>query len=482
MIMNQTGARVNRGTLALIPLLGLALALGGCGVFKSSKPKSMLAGDRIPILTSENGVEVEPSLAGVAVTLPPATPNDAWAQPGGNATKSMGHPALGASLARAWEAKVAGSSKSTRLAAAPVVAGGKLYVMDTEAQITAFDAATGAKAWSVAFGDGTVPPVATAPEPAPDAAAASNDDKKEKKKKDKKQNNNAALFGGGVSVDNGILYATNGMGDVGALKIVDGSVIWKKHLSAPLRGAPAVALGNIYVMSQDNQLFALRATDGNTEWTEAAAVSVAGVFGVAAPAIGQGTVVSGFSSGDLTAYRYENGRNVWQDTLSRTSITTSVGTLTDIDANPVIDQGRVFAIGLGGRMVSLELVTGQRLWELNVAGLSTPWIAGEWLFVVTDEGKLLCVSRATGKIRWVTQLQRFRNDKAKNGTVTWTGPVLAGDRLILVSSQGEMVTVSPSDGKTQGTTKIGQPVFLQPIVANSTLYIFDNSGRITAFR
>jgi outer membrane protein assembly factor BamB len=481
MMKTKTGARYYRGAMALAPVLGLALALSGCGVFKASKPKSMLAGDRVPILTSENGVEVEPALAGVAVTLPPATPNDAWGQPGGSASKSMGHLALGTTLSQAWMARVASSSKATRLAATPVVAGGKLYVMDTDARITAFDAVTGAKTWSVVFGDdGIAPPVAAEPAPAPDAAAPSDDGKK--KKKSKKKNNNNALFGGGVSVDDGILYATNGMGDVGALKIADGSVIWKKHLSAPLRGAPSVALGNIYVMSQDNQLFALRATDGNTEWTEAAAVSVAGVFGVAAPAIGQGTVVSGFSSGDLTAYRYENGRSVWQDTLSRTSINTSVGTLTDIDANPVIDQGRVFAIGLGGRMVSLELVTGQRLWELNVAGLSTPWVAGEWVFVVTDEAKLLCIARATGKIRWVSQLERFRKGKAKNGTVTWTGPVLAGDRLILANSTGEMVTVSPTDGKTQDTTKIGQPVFLQPIVANSVLYIFDNSGRITAFR
>jgi outer membrane protein assembly factor BamB len=453
--------KTNRSVTALAPVLGLALALGGCGVFKASKPKTMLAGERIPILTSENGVEVEPALSGVAVTLPPQAPNDTWGQPGGSASKSMGHLALGATLSQAWQERVAGSTKAARLAAAPVVAGGKLYVMDTEARITVFDAATGAKGWSIVFGEETTTTGV---------------------KKKKKKSNKAILFGGGVSVEGAFVYATNGVGDVGALNIADGSVVWKKRLSSPLRGAPAIALGNIYVTSQDNQLFALRATDGNVEWTEAAAVSVAGVFGVAAPAIGQGTVVAGFSSGDLTAYRYENGRDVWQDTLSRTSITTSVGSLTDIDADPVIDQGRVFAIGEGGRMVSLELVTGQRLWELNVAGLSTPWVVGEWVFVVTDEAKLLCVSRATGKIRWVRQLDRFPKGKSKNGTINWTGPVLAGERLILANSLGQMVTVSPADGKTLETTKIGAPVFLQPIVANSTLYIFDSTGKITAFK
>jgi hypothetical protein len=83
--------------------------------------------------------------------------------------------------------------------------------------------------------------------------------------------------------------------------------------------------------------------------------------------------------------------------LSRTSISTTVSTISDIDANPVIDAGRVFAVGQGGRMVALELNTGQRAWEINVAGISTPWVAGEWVFVVTDQAQLLAIARATGK-------------------------------------------------------------------------------------
>jgi outer membrane protein assembly factor BamB len=436
---------------SLIAFAALTL-VGGCagGLFKGSKPKSALLGERISILTAESGVEVDPSLADVAVTLPAATPNDSWTQPGGNASKSMGHPALGASLGTAWTAKISGATKEARLAAAPVIADGKLYAMGTDAQITAFNAASGARLWSVQFGDGG--------------------------------KNKSSLFGGGVSIEGAFLYATNGLGDVGALNVADGSVVWKKRPGGPLRGAPTVANGNVFVMSQDNQLFALKAADGNVEWSEAAAVQLAGVFGVAAPAVAQATVVAGFSSGDLNAYRYENGRTVWQDALSRTSINTSVGTLSDIDAAPVIDQGRVFAVGQGGRMVSLELITGQRLWEMNIAGISTPWVAGEWLFVVTDEAKLLCIARATGKVRWATALQRYRKEKSKNGPVSWSGPVLAGDRLILVSSEGQMVSVGAADGKVQSTSKIGAPAFLSPVVANSTLYILDNSGKISAFR
>ena len=84
----------------------------------------------------------------------------------------------------------------------------------------------------------------------------------------------------------------------------------------------------------------------------------------------------------------------------------------------MIDNGRVYAIGQGGRMVAIELITGQRVWEINVAGISTPWVAGDWVFVVTDQAQLLAVSRAIGRIRWMTQLPRYRDAEDKKGGST----------------------------------------------------------------
>ena len=231
-------------------------------------------------------------------------------------------------------------------------------------------------------------------------------------------------------------YATNGLGFVAALDVRSGGIVWQVRPGGPLRGAPTVANDAIYVMSQDNQIYSLKESDGSTNWSQAASLEIAGVFGSASPAVGQGTVVAGFSSGELNAYRYENGRQVWQDALQRTSIRTSVSSLSDIDADPVIDHGQVFAIGQGGRMVALELTTGQRQWELNIAGIATPWVAGDWVFVVTDDAKLLCISRSNGHIRWINQLPQFEHPKAKKGEIDYTGPVLAGGRLIVVGSNG----------------------------------------------
>jgi outer membrane protein assembly factor BamB len=235
-------------------------------------------------------------------------------------------------------------------------------------------------------------------------------------------------------------------------------------------------------MSQDNQIFSLKLADGATNWSNPASLEIAGVFGTGAPAIAQSTVVAGFSSGELNAYRAENGRTVWQDALARTSVSTSVATLSDIDASPVIDGGQVFAVGQGGRMVALDLISGQRIWELNIAGIETPWVAGDWVYVVTDDAKLIAIARNTGKIRWINQMPGYLNMKAKRGPISYVGPVLAGDRLIVAASNGVLANIDPSNGSFLSQTNVGAAVNLPMAVANSTLYVLDERGRLSAFR
>lgn len=452
--------------------LALAVTLSGCGVFsKTNKPKTAVLGERIPVLAAEASLEVDPGLADTPVVVPSPVVNESWAQPGGNAQKWMGHLALGASLSRAWSAHIAGSTKKMRLAAGPVVADGKLYVMDTTATIHAFDARTGARLWQAQLrGKGN----------AGDTPRAT--DKKGKKLKDRTKEERKALFGGGVSYDKGRIFAANGLGDAGAYDAATGALIWIKRPGGPLRGAPTIAYDQVYLVSQDNQIFALREDNGDVVWNEAGTAVTTGVFGVAAPAVAQGTVIAGFSSGELNAYRYENGRLVWGDALTPTSISTSVSNLSDIDADPVIDQGQVYAIGQGGRMVAMELVTGQRLWEINAAGTDTPWVAGDWVFVMTDDARLLCVTRGGGKVRWIAQLPRWKKVKKKDGAINWTAPVLAGGRLIVASSEGHTASVSVEDGKISMMPKIGNPVYQPPVVANDMLYILDSKGNLTAWR
>ena len=435
--------------LASITLAAM-IGLSGCAAFKGHVKRTPTVGNRIPILVSENGVEIDKTIANVAVLLPAPAVNDSWTQSGGNASKSMGHLTMNATPAKLWQASIDAGSNRQPLAAPPVIADNKLFAIDVDSGVHAFAADTGAALWSTTLAE--------------------------------KDRNRAARFGGGVSYDDGQVFATDGLGDVVALAAATGKVAWRAKPGGPLRGSPTIANGVLYVLTQDNQIFALSETDGKVQWTGSGTLETQGVFGVAAPAASQGSVVAGFSSGELNAYRYENGRVLWQDALSRTSISTSVSSLSDVDADPVIDSGKVYAVGQGGRMVALDLATGQRVWEQNLAGISTPWVAGDWLFVVTDDARLICIARATGKARWIAQLPQFRKQKNKSGPINWYGPILAGNRLVLTNSEGQIVSVLPGDGTVSNTIETKDAFSLPPVVANQTLYVLDERGRITAYR
>lgn len=432
-------------------LLAATAMVAGCNPFKKDKKVTPTVGDRIAVLVGENAIEVDLDTAAAPFALPAATANEDWAQSGGNATKSMGHLELGQALGVAWTVQIGeGSGSKSRLVSGPVVGGGRVYTIDTQGTVRAFDVRNGGEVWRASFGEVG---------------------------KDR-----AAVYGGGVAFENGRVYATNGLGYVAALDAATGAVAWTVKPAGPLRGAPTVLGDALYAMTQDNQIFSLKTADGTTSWSSAAALEIAGVFGSSAPAAARGTVIAGFSSGELNAYRYENGRVVWQDALSRTSISTSVASLSDIDADPVIDGGQVFAVGKGGRMVALDLFSGQRLWEQNVAGISTPWVAGDWVFVVTDESKVVAMARGSGKIRWIAELPRWEKPKDKKDPIFYTGPVLAGGRLIVAGSNGALINIEPSSGTVQSQTGAGQGISLQPIVAGQTLYVLTDGGRLIAYR
>ncbi len=451
-MMSPNSYRSGRTLTRALALPLLVASLAGCGVLGGDKkPSTPTVGNRTPVLSRiADEVKADPALANITIVLPPAQQNPEWPQTGGNAAKAPGHVMLSTNPTRAWSVDIPGSNSRRRLASAPVVGGGMLFAVDTNGAVHAFDAATGSRRWSHQI--------------------------------EVTSDLRGAAFGGGVSYFDGKVFATNGAGDVVALDAGNGGEIWRVKPAGPLRGSPTVAFNAVYVMTQDNQIHALNIADGAPIWDQTAASATSGVFGVAAPAAGQGTVIAGYSSGELVAYRYENGRDLWSDALARTSISTQVGTLTDVDADPIIDSGRVYALGQGGRMAAYELVTGQRIWELNLAGISTPAVAGEWIFTLTDDARLIAIARSTGRVRWVTQLERWKSPRRRVGPIFWTGPVLANNRLWIASSEGVVLSVDVANGATAPFTDLNEAVSLPPLVANGTHYILDDGGRITAWR
>ncbi len=410
-----------------------------------------LPGQRLSVLALEGTIEPDPRIADLDVRLPRPYVNESWPQSGGYPDHAMHHLAGGDRLVPLWRSNVGeGSGDDGRILTTPVIAGGRVFAIDAIAEISAFDANSGKLLWSI---DSRI-----------------EDDEEDG-------------FGGGLAYARGLLFATTGFGHVLALDPSSCAQVWRQDIGIPMRAAPVVAGGRMFVVTYDNQLWALSVKDGAVQWSNAGIAETAGLLGAASPAVDSDIVIAPYSSGELIALRVENGRTVWADSFgAQRPGTGSLAALNDINGSPVIDRGVVFAISHGGRMVAIDVRTGSRVWEQDIAGLNTPWVAGEYIFVVTVDGDVVCLARRNGRVKWVHSLPRFEDPDSRDEPVFWNGPLLLSDRLIVLGSNGDALAISPYSGRLMGQLKMPHGVRVAPVAANGTLYVLTDEGDLVALR
>ncbi|MBL6616142.1 MAG: PQQ-binding-like beta-propeller repeat protein [Reyranella sp.] len=438
--------------VGLVGLL-LGLSLSGCDAIGDmfGKSKTPLPGERLSVFAERGDLEPDKDMANVSVVLPAPTVNDSWPQSGGFANYAMHNLAVSDSPQVIWTADVgAGTTSSRILTTPPVVAEGKVFAKDAQSTVSAFNADTGQLIWRVTL--------------------------KPEKGRD------ANEFGGGLAYYGGKLFVTTGYAAVYSLDPNDGKEIWASTVSAPVRGAPLVFADRVFAISIDNKLQALAAVDGSELWQFTGLQESAGFVGGNSPAGSGDYIVAPFSSGELVGLRVDNGRPIWNETMigARGEVR-AFGNLTDIRGRPVIDRGLVLAMGTAGQLAALDLRSGQRVWDRGIGGNQTPWVAGRFVFVTTGSADVAALSRDAGKVKWVTPLTQYQ-DEARKRPVLWSGPVLAGDRLLIGGTLGELLAVSPYDGKILGKLDLRDPIRLGPVIANRTIYVLTDSGRLIALR
>ncbi len=432
--------------LALVVVASMGVA--ACSSWLGGNSAPPLPGKRISVLSREKALE--PEAKNLEIKLPPPEANEDWPQAGGYANHAMHHMEVGDRLEKQWSTGIgAGAGKRARLLAQPVVAEGMVFTMDAEAEVRAVDAKTGRSKWK--------------------ADLTPNDE-------------DSTFSSGGVAYEDGVVFASTGFAQVVALDAKTGKVVWRQTLSGPMRGAPTVRGGRVFVVTVDNQTHCLAAEDGAVLWTHQGISEGASLLAGTSPAVDGNVVVVPYSSGELFALRVDNGSVLWQDQLTTVRRTDSVSTLSDIRGRPIIDRGRVYAIGHADMLVAIELRSGRRLWEREIGGIQSPWVAGDYLYLITNNNEAVALESKTGRIIWVTQLQMWEDEEEKEGRIVWAGPVLASDRLILGNSDGYLVSLSPYTGDVLGKLSISDGVTIQPAVADGTMYFITNDADLVAYR
>lgn len=428
---------------------GLLVACGDDTWFGDSAPPP-LPGKRISILAKARTLEPDVGANADPILLPPPENVADWPQSGGYPPHAMFHLSLADNIRKVWTADVgAGAEKRRAFLTAPVVMDGVVYAMDAESQLSAFRLKDGHRYWSKDL----------SPE---DAYHGS--------------------YGGGLAVDEGKLFVTTSFGELLSLDPAKGSIFWRIQLPAPVRGAPTVRAGRVLVVTVDNQALAYSTEDGHKLWQHSGINEGAALVGGTSPAVDGNIVVVPYTSGEIYALRIENGTPIWSDGITNVRRTDQAGNLTDIRGLPVIDRGRVYVSGNSDLTAAIDLRSGRRVWDREVGSVQTPWVAGDYLYLITNAPEVVCFEAKTGKIRWVTPLPMWQDEEEKSGRLIWSGPVLASDRLVVVSSEGDAMAISPYSGEILGKEELSDGVTIPPVVADETLLFVTKNGDLVAYR
>ena len=403
---------------------------------------------RIPVIALNDQLKVADALKGQDFLLPPPAPQPEWPVAGGDLEQSVENVDAAPAFQIAWRHPIGvAESRRHHITTPPIAEGGRIFVMDGVADVSAHDARTGAQIWRT-----NIMP---------------------------RSRRDHEAWGGGLAYANGKIYVSSGFREVVELDARTGALGWRTRTDAPLHAAPTVADGRVFVEDVNDELLAFDSATGQQMWTYQALTEQARILAASSPAVANDTLVASFASGELVALRAANGNELWNAALARASRTNALSEIRDIAGRPVIYKTDVFAVSHADYFAAVDPRTGAVRWTLPVSAITTPWAAGDVVYVVDQGGQVICVSRDSGQVYWIRDLNAGLKKKKR---AYWSTPLLASNRLITLSSKGEALALNPKTGATVGRLRLGLGALLGPIAVNGMIYAVTENGQLVAVR
>lgn len=437
-------------------LMASAIAAGvlaGC-----TDREIILPGERLGVreVLQDNAAGGAETLGNITASanVPAATNNASWPQNHVSPSSRTTNAALGSSLTQIWSTSIGqGDKRRARIITDPVVADGRVFTIDSAGRVSA--TSTGGEAlWSYSL-------------------APLRDDPSQ-------------ALAGGLAYDNGRLYVTSGFGTLSAVDASSGQEIWTQKLQATATGAPTVFGGLVYVVAGDSTAWAIEADDGRVRWQSDGLGDVGNVAGAAPPAVNNTHVVFSFGSGAVQGAFRQGGLRLWSADIVGARKGFAIALVDDITGYPVIDGNTVFAGNHSGRVVALNVNSGERQWTAQHGALDPVWPAGNSVYFVSDLNKLVRLNAQDGTQIWAVDLPGYepvrRPQRRRDSAFTNHGPIMAGGRLIVASSDGLIRSFDPASGDLIGETEIRGGATTRPVVANGTLYVVSKNGVLHAYR
>ncbi len=420
----------------LLCLTCAVLLVAGCADNKRTAPQE----GRIAVRPTASLSPLTPANGTVQLAAP--TVVTAWTQAGANAQNKLPHATIDVGARKLWETNIGkGLTSSCLTLTEPIVVNDTVYALDADFNLSAVNLADGKRLWKTKL------PV----------------------------NREIGVISVGLVYDNGTLFAVSGNGTVHAVQ-PDGTIAWTTETNRILRSAPVVANGQMYVLAANNELVALKTTDGSEVWRYKTLATDTNLLGMGRAAVSGNLVIAPFSNGEVIAFDTATGVVRWKGSLLSYRTFNHISDLTHILASPVVDGDTVYLVGNAGRSGGFDVKTGTPKFVQPIAGQNTPAVSGNALFLLTRQNVLAALDKTTGQLMWETVLTSKSSKPA-----VWDGPVLANNHAVLVSDKGDVVFVDGATGQIARTEQT-DALSLKPIMADNKMIFLSNDADLIVYQ
>lgn len=262
---------------------------------------------------------------------------------------------------------------------------------------------------------------------------------------------------GGVGANYGMVLLGTYKGEVLAFDEA-GNALWQAQIPGEILSPLKVDSGVVVVRTGDSRLFGLDATDGKRIWSYQSVIPSLTVRSFVGVSIARGAIFAGFPGGKLVALNLFTGEVGWEVTVSQPHGVTELERMTDISSLPVVDENQVCAVAYHGRAACFEMSTGNQVWARDVSSSMGMMIDNHYLYVSEEHGTVIAYDKSSGTVAW---------KRGKLGSRKLSGlMIVRGNRLVVGDDQGFVTLINRQDGSllarspTDGGTILSRAEYL----------------------
>ena len=278
---------------------------------------------------------------------------------------------------------------------------------------------------------------------------------------------------GGVGAGEGLVLVGTTDAEIVALSQSDGEVLWRAPVSSEVLSAPQISDEIVVAQTIDGKLIALEVVSGEQRWIYETTLPALTLRGTSKPVITNfGSVIAGFSNGTLVSVAAENGVFRWEERVAIPEGRYDIERVIDVDGDLLVAGDVILASSYQGNLMAFDIQSGRIVWGREASSYHGLGQGFGNIYYCDDEGHVVAVRNNSDDVAWENDNLAYRS---------LTAPSTIGNYVAVADYEGFVHLLSQIDGRIVGRTRLDSDGIRANLLADSgTLYVFGNSGRLTA--